>query len=46
MAPRKKSATSTPNNSTEINAYIAGAGLIVEQPITETLETMYENRKE
>lgn len=40
MAPRKKKeekATSKPS----INAYIAGAGLTVEQPITETLETNF-----
>ncbi|MBR6510520.1 MAG: topoisomerase IV [Clostridia bacterium] len=40
MAPRKKKETKKavkPN----INAYIAGAGLTVEQPITETLETNY-----
>lgn len=40
MAPRKKKETKagfTPN----INAYISGAGLTVEQPITETLETNY-----
>ena len=39
MAPRKKKETKqvTP----KINAYIAGAGLTVEQPITETLETNY-----
>ncbi len=40
MAPRKKKEqpkVQKPN----INAYIAGAGLVVEQPITETLETNY-----
>ncbi len=39
MAPRKKKEIKQvkPN----INAYIAGAGLTVEQPITETLETNY-----
>ncbi len=40
MAPRKKKETNTlkkPN----INAYIAGAGLTVEQPITETLESNF-----
>ncbi|MBE6787660.1 MAG: topoisomerase IV [Ruminococcaceae bacterium] len=39
MAPRKKKEIKkvTP----KINAYIAGAGLTVEQPITETLETNY-----
>jgi len=40
MAPRKKK---TEEKQTEIrsDAYIAGAGMIVEQPITETLETNY-----
>ena len=40
MAPRKKKETNNTNKS-KINAYIAGAGLTVEQPITETLETNY-----
>ncbi len=40
MAPRKKN-TETKKNTPKINAYIAGAGLTVEQPITETLETNY-----
>ncbi len=39
MAPRKKKETKQVKPS--INAYIAGAGLTVEQPITETLETNY-----
>ena len=40
MAPRKKK---TEEKQTDIrtDAYIAGAGMIVEQPITETLETNY-----
>ncbi len=40
MAPRKKKevkASAKPN----INAYISGAGLTVEQPITETIETNF-----
>ena len=40
MAPRKKQEakkTVKPN----INAYISGAGLTVEQPITETIETNF-----
>ncbi len=40
MAPRKKKETNKtvkPN----INAYISGAGLVVEQPITETIETNF-----
>ena len=40
MAPRKKTETKK-TNKTSINAYIAGAGLTVEQPITETLETNF-----
>lgn len=39
MAPRKKR-TQTENKA-ELNAYIAGAGAVVEQPITETLESNY-----
>ena len=39
MAPRKKKETKQVKPS--INAYIAGAGLTVEQPITETLDTNY-----
>ncbi len=40
MAPRKKK-TEVTNEAPKPNAYIAGAGSIVEQPITETLETNY-----
>ena len=40
MAPRKKKETKQ-SYKPDINAYIAGAGLTVEQPITETLETNY-----
>lgn len=36
-----KSKTQQPKKSTENNAYIAGAGIVVEQPITQTLETNY-----
>jgi len=39
MAPRKKKETK--KAKPEINAYIAGAGLTVEQPITETIETNF-----
>ena len=39
MAPRKKKETK--QVKPKINAFIAGAGLTVEQPITETLETNY-----
>ncbi len=40
MAPRKKKEEKKSTKS-NINAYIAGAGLTVEQPITETLETNF-----
>lgn len=40
MAPRKKK-ENTKTAKPDINAFIAGAGLTVEQPITETLETNY-----
>ena len=40
MAPRKKKETET-GKKPNINAYIAGAGLTVEQPITETLESNF-----
>ncbi len=40
MAPRKKKET-TETKKSNINAYIAGAGLTVEQPITETLESNF-----
>ena len=40
MAPKKKKETKQ-SYKPNINAYIAGAGLTVEQPITETLETNY-----
>ncbi len=40
MAPRKKK-TEIKQSAPVIDAYIAGAGSIVEQPITETLETNY-----
>ena len=40
MAPRKKTETKK-TVKTSINAYIAGAGLTVEQPITETLESNF-----
>lgn len=39
MAPKKKKTEVEKHN--KINAYIAGAGAIVDQPITETLETNY-----
>ena len=40
MAPRKKKEI-TKSEKPAMNAYIAGAGLTVEQPITETLETNF-----
>ena len=40
MAPRKKKETTT-KKTPDIKAFIAGAGLTVEQPITETLETNF-----
>ena len=40
MASKKKKEI-TKTNKPKINAYIAGSGLTVEQPITETLETNY-----
>ena len=40
MAPRKRKEVKA-SNKPKINAYIAGSGLTVEQPITETLETNY-----
>ena len=40
MAPRKKKEV-TKTNKAKINAFIAGAGSVVEQPITDTLETNY-----
>ncbi len=41
MAPRKKKQSGGSAPEPEINAYIAGAGTVVEQPITKTLETNY-----
>ncbi len=40
MAPRKKKETPAASENPN-NAYIAGAGTVVEQPITQTLETNY-----
>lgn len=40
MAPKKKKEVKE-DGKENINAYIAGAGTVVEQPITETLETNY-----
>ena len=40
MAPRKKN-TEKQAKKPQLNAFIAGAGLTVEQPITETLETNF-----
>ena len=41
MAPRKKKTKDSSNESLSENVYIAGAGMVVEQPITETLESNY-----
>ncbi len=41
MPPRKKKKTEIKSSAPIANAYIAGAGTVVEQPITETLETNY-----
>lgn len=41
MAPRKKKSQSSSNELLSENVYIAGAGMVVEQPITETLESNY-----
>lgn len=41
MAPRKKSKEISAAPVNAANAYIAGAGTVVEQPITRTLETNY-----
>ncbi len=40
MAPRKKKTEETADALSE-NVYIAGAGMVMDQPITETLETNY-----
>lgn len=41
MAPKKKKTTEIKPSAAMSNAYISGAGTIVEQPITQTLETNY-----
>lgn len=41
MAPRKKKPQVEPDGGLVDNVYIAGAGMVVEQPITETLESNY-----
>ena len=42
MAPRKKKTpTVTPEGGLAENVYIADAGMVVDQPITETLENNY-----
>lgn len=41
MAPRKKKQVEIKPQDSMANAYIAGAGTVVEQPITTTLETNY-----
>jgi DNA gyrase subunit A len=41
MAPRKKKENIAPGKRAVGSAYIAGAGLVTRQPITETLEKNY-----
>ena len=41
MAPRKKTLQEKPKNKNKANAYIAGAGTVVEQEITSTLKTNF-----
>lgn len=41
MAPRKRKPRAQEKSAAAENAYIAGAGLVVEQPITETLESNF-----
>ena len=41
MAPRKKTLEEKPKNKNKANAYIAGAGTVVEQEITSTLKTNF-----
>ena len=41
MPPRKKKTTEVTQKEPMANAYIAGAGTVVEQPITRTLETNF-----
>ena len=41
MAPRKKKEAEAPKRKNNANAYIAGAGTVVESPVTETLKTNF-----
>ena len=42
MAPRKKKPVEVnPDGTLADNVYIAGAGMVIDQPITETLESNY-----
>ena len=41
LASKNKKAVQEVENEPKVNAYIAGAGTVVEQPVTETLETNY-----
>ncbi len=41
MAPRKKKEAEAPKRKNNANAFIAGAGTIVESPVTETLKTNF-----
>ena len=41
MAPRKKKEAEAPKRKNNANAFIAGAGTVVETPVTETLKTNF-----
>ena len=41
MAPRKKKEEAAPKRKNNANAFIAGAGTVVESPVTETLKTNF-----
>ena len=41
MAPRKKKEAAAPKRKNNANAFIAGAGTVVESPVTETLKTNF-----
>ena len=41
MAPRKKTTEEKPQKKNNANAYIAGAGTIMDSPVTETLKTNF-----
>ena len=41
MAPRKKQEEAKPQKKNNANAYIAGAGTVMDSPVTETLKTNF-----